>query len=126
MKQILIIIPFILTVIFCQAQYNKEKLTDILTGGGTKAWTVKGASSEKSYSFNKEFSVAITKSDGSSITEKWALSSTDNIRWFISIGSQKHELIVSYDKEGSQFVKLTNQSGDKGSVYHETLLYPAK
>src|SRR6185436_7745203 len=112
MKRILVLLPFVLSVFFCQAQYSKEKLTDILTGGSTKAWSVKSTNispADKSYSFSKNSTVAVTKAEGAAQNETWALNSADNIRWFITIGSQKHELIVSYDKAGAQFVKLTSQ-----------------
>ena len=128
MKPISIFLSLFLITCFCQAQYSQEKLTEILTGGNSKAWSVKatnGASTEKSYTFNKNLTVAIAKGEGTQ-TEKWVLSSADNIRWFVTIGSQKRELIVSYDKAGTQFLKLTSQAGDKASIYSEMLLYPLK
>src|ERR1051325_1249768 len=129
MKRILILLSFVMSISLCYGQYSKEKLTGILTGGSSKAWMVKASNAarpEKSYTFNENFTVAIAKAEGAAQNEKWALSSADNIRWFITIGSQKYEMIVSYDKGGTQYVKLTNQSGDKSSLYNETLLYPVK
>ncbi len=130
MKRIIILpLLLIIKITFCHAQYNHEKLTEILTGGNIKTWIVKNtnaAHSEKSYAFNKNFSVQVTKDKGAIQTEKWTLTSADNIRWFISIGKQKYELIVSYDKSGKQYVKLTSEGGDKTSIYNETLLYPSK
>src|SRR6185295_9725448 len=129
MKRIFIFLLLVTNISFCYAQYNKEKLTEILTGGSTKTWTVKAmnaAPPKKSYTFNKDFSVNIGMDNGTPQAKKWALSTADNIRWFISIGNQKYELIVSYDKAGKQYVKLTNQAGDKASVYSETILYPVK
>ena len=130
MKRINILLLLLITKItFCNAQYNREKLTDILTGGNIKTWTVKSAGAmhtEKSYAFNKNLSVQVAKDKGAVQTDKWTLTSADNIRWFISIGTQKYEIIVSYDKSGKQYVKLTSQTGDKTSVYNETLLYPSK
>jgi hypothetical protein len=122
MKKTIIILIALVKITFCNAQYSKDKLTDILTGGTVKTWSVKG--SESTYSFNKNMSAEI-KTKSAAKTEKWALSSPDNIRWFISIGAQKYELIVSYDKSGKQYVKLNSQSGDsKASGYTETVLYP--
>ncbi|MFI5218479.1 MAG: hypothetical protein ACHQNT_03240 [Bacteroidia bacterium] len=129
MKNISILLLLIIKISFCEAQYSKEKLTGILTN--EKSWSVKGINSnraEKSYTFNKDMSVKIEKQGGAVAgAEKWSLSSTDNIRWFISIGKQKYEMIVSYDKGGKQFIKLTSQlSNNKAPVYEETLLYPVK
>src|SRR5688572_1623739 len=98
MKRMLGLVPLLLIAVLCNAQYSKEKLTDILTGGSAKAWTVKTSNApEKAFSFNKNQTVEITKSAGVQ-KEQWSLSSADNIRWFITIGSKKQELIVSYDK----------------------------
>lgn len=129
MKSILIVLLFACSAIVCEAQYNKEKLTEILAGSATKVWTVKSGSSaqgEKAFTFSKDLSVTISKTNAIE-NEKWALSSTDNIRWFITIGSKKYEVIVSYDKAGAQFLKLTSQANDKTSLYYnELLLYPSK
>lgn len=130
MKRIIILLLLLITEItYCNAQYSREKLTEILTGGNVKTWTVKSpnaAHPEKSYTFNKNFSVQMAKDKGAPQTEKWSLASTDNIRWFISIGKQRYEIIVSYDKSGKQYVKLTSEAVDKTSVYNETILFPSK
>lgn len=127
MKRIFIFLLFFVNIMFSYGQYNKEKLTDILTGGNTRSWTVKGTShSEKSYSFSKNATVQTLNSSGASQNLKWELTTADNIRWFILIGKQRYELIVSYDKSGKQFVKFTGTAGDKSSVYSETILYPSK
>ena len=49
------------------AQYNKEKLTNILTNGNTKNWSVKGTNferPEKTYEFNKNGTLNIGKNNG--------------------------------------------------------------
>lgn len=123
MKKLLLILIGVLSLSFCRAQYTKDKLTQILTNGSEKLWMVKG--SANTYSFNKNMTAQI-KSDKAAIkTDKWILSSTDNIRWFIAMSGQRYELIISYDKAGKQYVKLNSQSGDsKASGYAETILYP--
>jgi hypothetical protein len=124
MKKIILILIAVLKISFCQAQYSKEKLTQILTDGNVKSWTVKGTAN--TYSFNKNMTAEIKNDKGTVKADKWTLSSTDNIRWFIAMSGQRYELIVSYDKGGKQYIKLNSQSGDsKASGYAETILYPA-
>jgi len=114
------------------AQYDRNKLIDILTGGSSKSWTVKGTNlqrPEKSFTFNKNMSVKIDKDNGKgntvSANDHWSLSSTDNIRWFIGLGGQSYEMIVSYSKNGTQYVKLTHRAGnDSAAGYYEINLYP--
>lgn len=123
MKQILIIMIVLLKVSFCNAQYSKDKLTDILTGSSVKSWSIKGSAG--TYAFNKNRTVEIKNDKGVAKSEKWSLSSADNIRWFISTNGHKYELIVSYDKSGKQYIKLNSQSGDsRASGYSEIVLYP--
>ena len=128
MKTKVILLLLLFNTAFCYAQYDKDKLIKILT---TNSWTVKGINSdqpEKSYSFSKDMSVQIGKDNGKGAVmmqkDKWTISSTDQIRWFISIGNQTYEMIISYTKSGSQYVKLTRQ--DKRSGLHELNLYPLK
>jgi hypothetical protein len=106
------------------AQYNNEKLTSLLTGGNEKTWTVSGIISErpeKKMIFNKNNSVKIFDSKDQSQTKHWSLKSADQIRWFILIGEQNYELIVSYDKKGNEYIKLTHQSGKSGNDYQMKL-----
>ena len=106
------------------AQYSKEKLTDILTGGSTKSWTVKTAGkAEKGFVFNKNMTAQVKK--GAAENVKWSISSTDNIRWFTTVGGETYETIVSYDKSGKQYVKFTHKDATPGGNY-ELLLYPGE
>ncbi len=131
MKQLLFI--FLLCSSFTsKAQYTIEKLTNILTDGKTKSWSVKGTNidlAEKVYTFNINGAIQIQKENPkpNTILSKWVLSTKDNIRWFIQIGDQLNELIISYDKAGKQYIKLTRQATDKKtSVYYESILQPLK
>jgi len=128
-SKILITCIFLFSLLSAKAQYTKEKLTDVLTGGSTKSWTVKGVNSspdEKSFSFNKNMTAVIVTQAGKSTSGSWSLNSTDNIRWFLLAGGKTYEIIVSYDKAGKQFVKLTlGNSNDKSQGYTELQLYPA-
>ena len=95
---------------FCNAQYSKEKLVTILTGGTVKSWNAVSTNEirqEKVLSFNKNNTVKVVMKSGSASTKNWQLSSADNIRWIITIGKEKYELIVSYDKKGKEYIKLT-------------------
>lgn len=127
MKQILLMLALLAGVSTSYAQYDRDKLMGILTGGSTKTWTVKSVNTErpeKSFTFNKDMSATIEKGGGkgagASEQAKWTLTTKDNIRWFVSIGSAQYELIVSYSKDGSQYMKLTQQGGV------EMNLFPAK
>src|SRR5258706_8516866 len=111
MKQILFMLALLATATVSQAQYDREKLVNILTSGSAKTWTVKGVNTErpeKSFTFNKNMSATIAKvgSGGAGASEqtKWTLASKDNIRWFVTVGNQSYELIVSYAKDGSQYL----------------------
>jgi len=128
MKQAFILLVLLIKVSSSYAQYDKEKLTSILTAN---SWSVKGSNAnfpEKSFTFNNDMTVQVGKDNGKGVVasqkEKWSISSSDQIRWFITIGSQTHELIISYAKNGSQYVKLTRQ--DKLSGLVEMNLYPLK
>lgn len=123
MKHRIIILIALAKITVCNAQYNKEKLSDILSGTSEKTWSVKGTFN--TFTFNKNMTAVLKKDKSAALTEKWSLSSTDNIRWFILLGTQKYELIVSYDKSGKQYLKLNTMAGDsKVSGYSETILYP--
>lgn len=130
MKQTLLIALLIISNSYCRAQYSKDKLIGILTSGSEKSWTVKGINetlADKIYIFNKDLSVKIEKEKGKRVADKWLLTTSDNIRWFLTVAGHKFELIVSYDKSGNQYLKLKNRPDDiKSSVYEETLLYPVK
>lgn len=127
MKRTLFLLLLLFKLSSSYAQYDKEKLINILTAN---SWTVKGTNvnqPEKSFTFSKDMSVQIGKDSGKGITsqkDKWSISSTDQIRWFVTVGSQPYELIISYTKSGSQYLKLTRQ--DKNSGLIELNLYPAK
>ncbi len=130
MKRILILLLLSTSFSLSYGQYDKNKLTTILTNGTTKAWSVKGVNTnppEKSMTFNINMSAQLQKDDGKggtvSQSEKWSISTKDNIRWFITLGSQQYELVISYLKNGSQYIKLTHPAGaDK----YEISLFPLK
>ena len=133
MKRALILLVLLGNITIGYAQYSKEKLTDILTGGSSKSWTAKGVNTdrpEKGFTFNKNMSVQIQKSDKGAVAtqnDKWSLTSADNIRWTIAIGSQSYEIIVSYDKSGTQYVKLTRKADvGKATGGYELTLYGTK
>ena len=115
-----------------QAQFTKEKLATILTDGTKRSWSVKGTNidlEEKVYTFNINGTMQIQKETGETImsVSKWVISTKDNIRWFLQIGDQLNELIISYDKAGKQYIKLTRQLADKKtSIYYESILQPLK
>ena len=59
--------------------------------------------------------------------EKWSLATSDDIRWFLTIGNRPYELIVSYTKTGAQYLKLTSQAEkDKVTGYYEMNLHATK
>ena len=127
MKKILF--AFIIYCIPAKAQYDKEKITSILTSGSSASWTVQGVNTvaeEKAYTFstNGTCMVQPAGSGAKAYNAKWMLNSPDNIRWFIDIGDRKHELIISFDKKGQRYIKLTRRPDRTRSVYYETLLYP--
>ena len=123
---------FFILIIHClpaTAQYDKEKIISILTSGSSATWTVQGSNTiaeEKSYIFNVNGTCIVqpAKPGAKAFNAKWSLSSPDNIRWFIDIGDRKYELIISFDKKGQQYIKLTRRPDRTRSVYYETLLYP--
>ena len=133
MKHILALL-FLCCAFNTQAQYNKEKLTNILTNGNTKNWSVKGTNlerPEKTYEFNKNGNLTIGKDDGQgkiiSVADKWLLTTKDNIRWFLQTGKEVNELIISFEKNGTQYLKLTHRgTGKNTSVYYETQLHAIK
>jgi len=129
MKSIKFLLLLLLPLV-SSAQYTKEKLTTILTGGTEKTWNVTSvnmAAKEKMFSFNKNLSVVVQDASGTKRNDKWLLSTTDNIRWFIMIGKEKYEMIVSYDKKGEEYIKLTHQSGTaKAAGDYEIKLTAAK
>lgn len=114
----------------CHAQYNKDKISSLLTGDNEKSWSVTGINTErpeKKLSFNKNYTVQIELNNGIIKNEKWSLKTSDEIRWFLSIDNQMYELIISYDKKGNEYIKLTHQAvEDKTSGYYEIKLNPIK
>ncbi len=130
MKRIIVLLPFLFSLLMCYAQYNKEKIQKILTGDNEKSWTVSGINidrPEKKFIFNKNNSVKVESTKGILKNEKWSLKSADEIRWFLSIGNQTYEFIISYDKKGNEYIKLTHQAVDnKTSGYYEIKLNPIK
>ncbi len=130
MKRILILFCLLLGVLMCTAQYNKEKIQKLLTGDNEKSWAVSGINidrPEKKFIFNKNNSVKVESTKGIIKNEKWSLKSVDQIRWFLSIGNQTYEFIISYDKKGNEYIKLTHQAVDnKTSGYYEIKLNPIK
>lgn len=130
MKRTFILLALLVSVSTGYAQYDKNKLIGILTDGSSKAWTVKGVNverPEKKITFNINMTAQVEKDNGkggvATQAEKWAITTKDNIRWFINIGNQPYELIVSYAKNGSQYIKLTHTAG--GDAF-EMNLYPLK
>ncbi len=125
MKRITLFLAFLFAASFSHAQYDKGKLTNILTGGSSKTWSVQGVNinrPEKTMTFNINGNADVEKENGKK-ADKWSVSSKDNIRWFLSVGADQYEMVVSYSKNGSQYVKLTHgTSNDK----YEMKLFPAK
>jgi len=130
MKRLIVLQIFLVTAVLCQAQYSKEKITSTLTGDNVRSWSATGINTElteKKFSFNKNNSVVIEYSKGTTKNDKWTLTSPDKIRWFLSIGNTTYELIISYDKKGNEYIKLTHQAGDnKTSGYYEIKLNAIK
>jgi len=131
MKRICILGIFLLTISSVFAQYNKEKLSAILTANPWSVTSAHVARPERKMTFAKDQSVLVDKANDKggivSQKDKWAVSSSDNIRWFLAIGAEKYEMIVSYTKSGSQFIKLTHQAGtDKITGYYEMSLNAIK
>jgi hypothetical protein len=122
MKRIVMLVLLIGSFVVANAQYSKEKITEILTGGNSKSWTVKSQGHpEKTFVFNKNMSAQMNGAN-----TKWSISSQDNIRWFTTVGSDSYETIVSYDKAGKQFVKLTRKGDGKPGSNYELILYPSE
>jgi hypothetical protein len=97
------------------AQYTKEKLRDLLCGSGQKTWIATGINTdrpEKTMTFKTPGGVVIEDQGGKTKTGNWTLQSADNIRWFIDIAGTKYELIVSYNKKGEQYIKLTHHENN--------------
>ena len=130
MKRILLLLSFFIGILMCHAQYNKDKISSLLTGDNEKSWSVTGINTErpeKKLSFNKNYTVQIELNNGIIKNEKWSLKTSDEIRWFLSIDNQMYELIISYDKKGNEYIKLTHQAvEDKTSGYYEIKLNPIK
>jgi hypothetical protein len=119
----------LLITLVAKGQYTKEKITGILTGGSEKTWQATGINteiSEKTFSFSKTNEFVLTKDDENIKKDKWSLTSPDNIRWFLNAGGKKYEMIISYDKKGNQYIKLTHREDGKSSEYYEIKLTPAK
>ena len=127
MKPLTLLLLLLIAGATAQAQYDKEKLTALLVAN---AWTVTANTNrpEKKMVFTRDQVVTVDRDNGkgglTTTREKWSLASTDNIRWFLTVGGQTYELIVSYTKSGSQFLKLTRQLGNNS--YSEINLYATK
>ena len=131
MKRFCILGIFLLSISSVFAQYNKEKLTSLLTANPWSVTSAHVARPERKMTFNKDQSVQVEKANDKggtvSLKDKWSVSSTDNIRWFLTVGPDQYEMIVSYTKSGSQFIKLTHQAGaDKITGYYEMSLNAIK
>ncbi len=126
MKYLPVILFLLVSASSTQAQYTKEKISNILSGDTEKSWSVNGINvsrPEKVFTFNKNNTVVIEETSGKIRKENWSISSNDNIRWFLKAGSITYELIISYDKKGQQFVKLTHgESANSASGYYEMKL----
>ena len=126
MKYLLVILSLLFSASCTQAQYSKEKISSILTGDSEKSWMANGINvnrPEKSFTFNINNSVSVEESSGKTYKENWTVSSSDKIRWFLKVGSTTYGLIISYDKKGQQFIKLTHGvSENSSSGYYEIKL----
>lgn len=126
MKYLLVILSLLFSASYTQAQYSKEKISSILTGDSEKSWMANGINvnrPEKSFTFNINNSVSVEESSGKTYKENWTVSSSDKIRWFLKVGSTTYGLIISYDKKGQQFIKLTHGvSENSSSGYYEIKL----
>ena len=126
MTRALILIALLFAGISANAQYDKAKLTGILVAN---PWTVKSNTDrpEKKMTFSRDQSVQVERADKGGVQSQkasWNLSSPDNIRWFLNMGGASYEIIVSYTKTGSQYLKLTKPAGkDKITGYEEMNLY---
>ena len=131
MKRFCILGILLLSISSVFAQYDKDKLTKILTANPWSVTSAPIARPERKFTFNKDQSVQIEKVNdkGGNVSgkDKWSVASSDNIRWFLTIGAEKYEMIVSYTKSGNQFIKLTHQAGaDKITGYYEMNLNATK
>ena len=113
-----------------QAQYDKAKLTALLV---SHPWSVQSSVSrpEKKMVFSSDQQVLVDRDNGkgsvAQAREKWSLSTSDDIRWFLTIGTRTYELIVSYSKSGSQYLKLTHLSEkDRITGYYEMNLHATR
>jgi hypothetical protein len=125
----LFIIALLFPALGARAQYTREKIRDILTDKSEKTWSVTGINTErpeKAFTFRTDNSVTVEDLKGIKKPDKWKLHSTDDIRWFIDIGNVSYELIISYDKKGEQYVKLTHRADNRSSGYYEIRLTEAK
>ena len=105
-----------LIAISANAQFTNEKLHDVLCGTDQKSWVVSGTNinrPEKKITFRVNNTADMEDKSQKTKQVKWSLQSADNIRWFIDIGGTKYELIVSYNKNGEQYLKLTHHDGDE-------------
>jgi hypothetical protein len=128
MKRIILLHLLLSAVSAGYGQYDKNKLMNIIT---SKVWSVKGVTTErpeKAFTFSKDMTVQTNRDDGKGGTisnkENWSLSTSDNIRWFINIAGQAYELIVSYAKDGTQYLKLSHKAAVNDS--YEMNLFPLK
>ena len=127
MKNILLSFAFLLSCLMAYPQFTKVKLTHLLTSDNQKSWMIAGVNVdllEKKMTFSNNNSVVIETENSKTTTAKWALSSPDNIRWFLQAGNQTYELIVSYNKKGEEYIKLKHPS--KGSDSYELKLTTIK
>ncbi len=116
-SSLIILLMLVASAGSCYAQYTKASLTKILTAGSAKPWTEK--TSGATYTFNVSGTVDIN-----SAKSTWKLSSADNLTWNLSVGNESYELIVSYNKEGKQYLKLVQYTGgNKMAGYKELRLY---
>lgn len=126
MKYLPVILFLLVSASSTQAQYTKEKISSILTGESEKSWSANGINEsrpEKVFTFNNNNTVSIEETSGKTHKENWIVSSSDNIRWFLKVGLTTYELIISYDKKGQQFIKLTHGlSANSASGYYEMKL----
>lgn len=126
MKYLIVALSLVFSASFAQAQYTKEKISNILSGDTEKSWLANGINvsrPEKVFTFNNKSTVSIEETSGKTHKENWVVSSSDNIRWFLKVGLTTYELIISYDKKGQQFIKLTHgESANSASGYFEMKL----
>jgi|GEM_PF-6448171 len=123
MRPIFLVALFALLSSGAQAQYTKESISAIVTGGSSKSWIDNGTSTV--YTFSSNMKGEIKKATGSAQPVSWNLNTPDNLTWNLIISKESYELIISYNKEGTQYLKLVRYTGgNRVAGYKEIKLFP--